>query len=133
MTGWPARILHIDDDPVILDVMQAIFKRSSMTGALISHSDPAMAQARIEEEKPELILLDINMPGLDTAAMLGRLNLSDHRKPLRIIYVTGYDLPDKYIECHNPSVKILGHIKKPLSPASTIEEIKSLWHKTALS
>lgn len=129
MTGWPARILHIDDDPVILDVMQAIFKRSSMTGTLISHNDPATAQARIEEERPELVLLDINMPGLDTAGMLGSLTLSDHRKPLRIIYVTGYDLPDRHITCGNPDVRILGHIKKPLSPARTPGEINALWQK----
>lgn len=130
MTGWPVRILHIDDDPVILDIMQAIFKRSGMAGTLISHSDAVTAQARIEEEKPALVLMDINMPGLDTAGMLGRLHIASRQKPLRIIYVTGYDIPDRHVKCDNPDIEILGHIQKPLAPARTIDEINNLWQNT---
>jgi two-component system, OmpR family, alkaline phosphatase synthesis response regulator PhoP len=44
-------------------------------------------------EKPDLILLDINMPNMDGHQMLSKLRLDDWGKNVQVVFLTNYDDP----------------------------------------
>ena len=59
----PQRILVVDDDPSILKFVQANLEARGYQVLTAADGEKAIRMA--EKEKPELIILDIVMPGLD--------------------------------------------------------------------
>jgi len=57
------RILHIDDDPIILDIVQSTFKSDGQI-AVTSIKNAEDALAVIQNLKPDLIIVDIAMPNM---------------------------------------------------------------------
>lgn len=62
-TDTPKRALLVDDDIPILRALDARLKHSGFEVAVMK--DSSMALAHIDHFKPDIALLDINMPGLD--------------------------------------------------------------------
>lgn len=85
--GTNKRILVADDEAVV----QSVLKRSlgfppyRLTSAL----DGAEAVALAEAEKPDLILLDINMPVKDGREVLRELRRNIHTRMIPVILLTG--------------------------------------------
>lgn len=62
MSGRKPKIVVIDDSEIVLEVT-----RGALEGAgydVVTHDRPAGCVALILHEKPELVLMDVNMPGL---------------------------------------------------------------------
>ncbi|MDO9418863.1 response regulator [Pararhizobium sp.] len=73
MTGRYRKLLVVDDDPV--DAKFVVRAFSNVSGQLhITHVDDAdTATSRLEVERFDYILLDINMPGIDGMELLRRI------------------------------------------------------------
>jgi EAL domain-containing protein (putative c-di-GMP-specific phosphodiesterase class I)/DNA-binding NarL/FixJ family response regulator len=67
-----ARVLLIDDEPANLALLTQLLSRSGLRN-LHSLSDSRQAMAAIESLNPDLILLDLHMPGVDGYAILAEL------------------------------------------------------------
>jgi DNA-binding response OmpR family regulator len=77
------RILLIDDDPSLLDVLAMAFEDAGHTvlladGGLIGH-------AMVLEQRPDLIVSDVNMPGLDGFSLCRRLRDAGDDTPLLLL------------------------------------------------
>ncbi len=73
----PARIFIIDDEPANLKLLDKLLSSQGYS-ALVLIQDPRDVLARYHEARPDLILLDINMPHLDGYAVMEQLkNLAD--------------------------------------------------------
>lgn len=57
----PTKVLLIDDNPVILDMLQRRLRREGYQAITCTESVRAVEMCR--EEKPDLVVLDILMPG----------------------------------------------------------------------
>ncbi|MEJ2218203.1 MAG: sigma-54 dependent transcriptional regulator [Gemmatimonadota bacterium] len=81
------RILVVDDDPDIRDTLPGAL---AATGAEVSTApDGEGAFARISSERPDLVLTDVRMPGLDGLELL---RLLKQRAPgVDVILMTAYD------------------------------------------
>lgn len=68
------RILIVDDDPAHLDSTRGILEEEGYE--VFTHGQPFGSTAVIAEVKPDLVLLDVNMPGLsgDRLAEVYRAN-----------------------------------------------------------
>lgn len=89
-----AKILIVDDEA---DMRLALRNVLSEEGHDCSEaSDGASALARIERETPQLVLLDIRMPGMDGVELLREIRKRD--KSLPVIMVTGYGNVDSAVE-----------------------------------
>src|ERR1044071_5780405 len=64
----PKTVLLIDDDPFILDVVAHFLKGKGLR--VLSTTDPEKAYLTAESEKPDMIISDIAMPGLDGFTLL---------------------------------------------------------------
>jgi DNA-binding response OmpR family regulator len=59
----PRTVLVIDDDPVILKLLQVNFEIEGY--AVISAEDGLSGLARARDDQPDLIILDVMMPGMN--------------------------------------------------------------------
>jgi two-component system, chemotaxis family, response regulator PixG len=80
------RVACIDDSPTILQRMQLFLDRN--TFEIFSILDPATALAKIITIKPQIILLDINMPNIDGYQLCLMIRRHPDFKEVPIIMVT---------------------------------------------
>ena len=85
-TEVPARILVVDDVPENVRLLEAVLATRGYE-VLTAH-DGVEALAVVEAEEPDLILLDVMMPGLDGYAVCTRLRAHDSTAVLPVIMVT---------------------------------------------
>ncbi len=82
VTGSPL-VLVVDDEPRVRDVLQRILKQEGYK--VITAPDGETALGLIKETKPDVILLDIMMPGLDGFQVL---NLIRQYSSIPVIMLT---------------------------------------------
>ncbi len=67
-----ARILIVDDEPSNVLLLQALLGRAGFEN-VTGTTDPYQALPLVQQEQPDLILLDLRMPGLDGLAIMAQL------------------------------------------------------------
>ena len=82
-----ANILIVEDDPIIRQTVEYALKRAGFTVAAVAEGDVALEAA--ERFRPDLVLLDIMLPGIDGYEVAERLRADD--KETAIIMVTALD------------------------------------------
>ena len=80
------KILVVDDDEKALILMEAVLKPYGYDVVLINDGRQAIQTAR--KEKPDLILLDIMMPGLDGYTVLNIIKKEDTIKNIPVVIVS---------------------------------------------
>jgi len=84
------RILIIDDDPVMHQLCRAFLERSGYQ--CLEASDGQEGLRKIREQRPDLVLLDYVMPGMDGAEVYAELHTNEEYRPFRdipVIVLTG--------------------------------------------
>ncbi len=84
-----AKILVVDDDPAILDLLVRILKRDGYTP--ITAFNGVEALEIVEREAPDLILLDVTMPKLDGFTVCQRLKDNEATALIPVTMLTGLD------------------------------------------
>lgn len=80
------KILVAEDNPANRELMREVL--SGRGYEVIEASDGLEALQRIEETRPDLILLDIQLPGLDGFAVLAKIRENPVYTGLRVMAVT---------------------------------------------
>ncbi len=80
------RILVVDDEPAIVEVLQTFLVRSGH--AVRTAQDGTTALRLVQEERPDLIFLDLRMPGMSGLEVLRCIREKD--QDLRVIILSGY-------------------------------------------
>ncbi|MBQ9377193.1 MAG: response regulator [Schwartzia sp.] len=88
-------ILAVDDEPMNLLAVQELF---GIRYNVRTASSGAEALAEIEREKPDLVLLDLHMPGMDGLEVLRRIHETEGCESLPVIFVTADDSEDTEAE-----------------------------------
>ncbi|PDV98077.1 HD-GYP domain-containing protein [Candidatus Chloroploca asiatica] len=84
-----AKILVVDDDPAIVNLLVRTLKRDHYTP--ITASNGLEALEMVEREAPDLILLDVTMPMLDGFAVCQRLKDNEATALIPVTMLTGLD------------------------------------------
>ena len=82
-----ARILVVDDEPAIRDTMRMILEYEGHEVAAAGSGPEALGL--VEREAPDLVFLDVKMPGLDGLEVLSRLRGLSDALPVVIISAHG--------------------------------------------
>lgn len=80
-----ARLLVIDDEPAIRDTMRMILEYEGYDVLLAGSGQEGLAM--VERESPDLVFLDIKMPGLDGIEAARRILA---RQPIPVVMLTAY-------------------------------------------
>lgn len=92
----PYRVLIVEDNR-----SQALFAQSVLHGAGMQafvQMDVETVQQAITEHRPDLILMDLHMPGLDGMRLTAMIRQQPHQQLLPIVFLTGEADPDRQFE-----------------------------------
>ena len=103
------KILVVDDDPLILKILNSQLSNTYDVAAAINAK---LAYKFMEKKKPDLILLDYEMPGESGPEVFSKLRAMPEYEDIPIIFLTGVTDKDKIISVL--SLKPQGYVLKPL-------------------
>jgi len=79
-------ILVVDDEKIVLELFQRILKKKEYT-VLTANNDKEALES-VEKEKPDLVILDLQLPGINGIEVLRRIKKIDEN--IEVIVITGY-------------------------------------------
>src|SRR5215207_10676223 len=82
------RVVIVDDEPLARDCMRLALRGAPDVRLVAECNDGPSAVAAIRAEAPDLVLLDVQMPGLDGFGVIDRVG--PHAMP-PVVFVTAYD------------------------------------------
>jgi len=113
------RVLVVDDDAMTRELLKLVLREEGFAVAGEA-KDGETALAASEAHAPDLVCLDINMPGMDGLETLARLH--DRNPGLPVVMVTG----DATLSAVRRAVDrgAAGFIVKPFSPGTVGEALR---------
>ena len=114
------RILVIEDEELLRNLYCELLEMKGFT--VYKSIDGQDALNILEESKPDLILLDINMPKLDGIEFLKRVKADDKLRGIPIILITGVIQVEKVSKCLD--LGAVGYIEKANSPVEVMNKIE---------
>ena len=122
-TGKPNRaaatILVVDDEPANLGVLDTLLRPHFRVRVARSGADALRAVDT--EPQPDLILLDVMMPGMDGYAVLAKLRESIANRDIPVIFVTAMDSSED--EQRGLELGAVDYITKPIMPAIVLARV----------
>jgi DNA-binding NarL/FixJ family response regulator len=119
-TGAPIRIVVADDHPVVRDGLVAMLRAGSEFDVVGEATNGTEAVHLVEETSPDVLLLDLEMPGLDGVAVLRRLR--EIASPTRAIVFTVFDTDERIIAAVEAGAK--GYLLKGVPRAEIFTAIR---------
>jgi putative two-component system response regulator len=116
-----ATILIVDDEPVNLAVLSKLLADQYRVRA--ANAGERALQIAIKEPYPDLILLDVQMPGLDGYAVLSRLKQNPLTANTPVIFVTAMETAED--EEKGLRLGAVDYIMKPIRPAILLARVKA--------
>jgi DNA-binding response OmpR family regulator len=117
-----AKVLLVDDDPVILKLLQVNFEMEGYTVVCANDGVEGLEKARAE--RPDIVLLDIMMPRMDGLEVTRELKGSDDTKEIPIILLSA-----KAQASDVQAGKDMGaddYLTKPFDPLELLERVSEL-------
>ncbi|MBL8473575.1 MAG: response regulator [Rhodocyclaceae bacterium] len=113
VAGGAPSILIVDDDTASIQVLYAALKNLDARFTFATNGEQALRLAL--ERRPDLVLLDIQMPGMDGIEVCRRLQAEADFAHVPVIFVTRYSDPEH--EARALAAGGTDFISKPYSPA----------------
>jgi two-component system, OmpR family, response regulator len=117
-------ILYVDDEPDIRTVVQLALERSG-DFSVVTAASADEALGRLESWRPDLIVLDVMMPGTDGPGLLAQLKKDDRFRHIPVVFMTAKAQP-RELESFK-ALGALGVIAKPFDPFTLAAELHALW------
>ena len=114
------KILIVDDAETNLMILSNLLAEE---GEIISATDGAQAIALAEADLPDLILLDVSMPGMDGYEVCRRLKSDIRTRDIPIVFVTGRTEDNDQEK--GLSLGAIDYILKPYSPLIVLARIRN--------
>jgi two-component system, OmpR family, response regulator VicR len=113
-------ILCIEDDPEMIDLIRLILNRHGFVVHGASNGEEGLKM--IQEEHPDLILLDLMMPDMDGWEVYQRMKGDENMKNIPVIVATARAQSiDKVLGLH--IAKVDDYISKPFSPQELLNSV----------
>lgn len=121
-----ARILVIEDNPVNLDLM--VYLLNAFGHTPLAAADGEVGIALIRDEKPHLIICDIQLPKLSGYEVVQWLKKEPALRAIPILAVTAYAMVgdrDKAL-----AAGFDGYLTKPIQPETFVSQVESFLNDT---
>jgi len=122
-----ARLLVVDDEPNIVELLSASLRFAGFEVATAANGLAALELAR--SFRPDLLVLDIMMPGLDGFGVVRRLRSEGSRTP--VVFLTAKDATEDKVQ----GLTLGGddYVTKPFSLEEVVARIRTVLRRVAAS
>lgn len=120
---WRPLVLVVEDDPHVRPVLVRLLRRYGMRVA--SASDGYGALAALERNRPDLVLLDLKMSGLDGFEVLRRIQASPAIAHIPVIILTANDLSEA-ARAQGRALGACAFLEKPVAYERLVSTINSV-------
>ena len=114
------RLLVVDDQPVNIQVLYQVF---SADHQVLMATSGEQALALCASKQPDLVLLDVVMPGMDGYAVCQRLKADEATRGIPVIFVTAHN--DEAAETRGLDAGAVDFISKPINPRIVRARVKT--------
>jgi CheY-like chemotaxis protein len=116
--------MYVEDEPDIQAVAKlALEMLGGFKVRLCTNGQEALAA--VHEFAPDLILLDVMMPGMDGPSTLERLRADPATAGIPVIFLTAKVQPAEVV--HYQSLGALTVIAKPFDPMTLAAQVRQIW------
>jgi two-component system, OmpR family, response regulator len=117
------RICYVEDDEDIQRIARLSLERvGKMTVEIIG--DPTIAIVAMAAFRPDLVLLDWMMPGMDGPTLFRAMKQRPETSALPVVFITA-----KASQVELDELTALGAISKPFSPTELPNQLREIWAK----
>jgi two-component system, chemotaxis family, protein-glutamate methylesterase/glutaminase len=116
----PVRVLVVDDSALMRKLIPQILQTDSSIQVVGTAMDGNFGLKKIEEMKPQVITLDLDMPGMSGLAMLKEIML---RHPLPVIVVSSHSTQGASVTLQALSMGAFDFVAKPSDVSANMPEI----------
>jgi CheY-like chemotaxis protein len=117
------RILVVDDEEHLRELVQACLEDLGGWETLVAGSGEECLQI-LQTERPNAILLDLSMPGMDGFAVYEILQSDPITRSIPLILLTAKVLPSDRAKF--AQMAVAGVITKPIQPITLTEEVAEI-------
>jgi DNA-binding response OmpR family regulator len=121
-------ILVVDDEADMLNLLRLILRRGGWQVVTAASGSEALQLA--DRYLPDLILLDIMMPGLNGHEVCARLRQDARFKQTPILALTAQAHLEEQVRAHLAGID--EYIVKPVAPAELLERVRAHLHPASI-
>ncbi len=125
-----ATIVCIEDEPGVIELIRLILERRGLK--VVGAGSGAEGLDAVRQVQPDVVLLDLMMPGMDGWEVYRRMKADATMKTIPVIIVTAKaEGIDEVLAKH--IAKVDDYIKKPFSLQELLQAIEKVLHRTSPS
>lgn len=125
MSASVRKVLYVDDDPDIREIVQMSLSLDGQLTVLLSDGgERALVKMRVEQ--PDLVMLDVMMPGMDGPTILARMRADAELRHIPVIFMTAKTSSAEVARFRELSA--IGVIAKPFDPMALGGQVRALWN-----
>lgn len=113
------KVCVVDDDPAVRDIICAMLDPDYPVEAFESAE---ACQAALTDTLPDLLLLDINLPGMNGYTFCQQIKSDGRLRKMPVIFVSGHDSPEERIAGYDAGGE--DFIVKPFEPEELLRKVK---------
>ena len=118
------RVLIVDDSPTEMHILSNMMEK--LGHAVITAENGEQGVITAKDTKPDLILMDVVMPGINGFQATRQLHKSDDTKDIPVIIVSTKDQATDKMWGRRQGAK--GYVTKPVEEAELLEAINKILH-----
>ena len=120
-----SRVLVVDDDPTVSDVVRRYLERAEYEVVLAADGQGALDA--VHAQRPDLVVLDLMLPGIDGLEVCRRLRRDDPELPVVMLTALG-DEADRVVGL---SLGADDYVTKPFSPRELVLRVQSVLRRSS--
>jgi two-component system cell cycle response regulator DivK len=116
----PGRILVVEDNPKNLKLVRDVLQFSGYEVIEATSGEDGVRLAATED--PDLILMDLQLPGIDGAEALRRIRASERTRDVPVVAVTAFAMDDDRQNAFDSG--FTGYVEKPISVRRLPQQVR---------
>ena len=118
------RVCYVEDDEDIRRIVRLSLEKVGKMEVCVC-DDPLKAIERMTDFKPELVMLDWMMPGMDGPTLFREMKKRPETSALPVVFITAKASQKELDEL--TALGAVGTISKPFSPRDLPEQLRQIW------
>ena len=117
-----SKVMIVDDERHIVETLCLAFERRGYQ--VVGLSDATLCVTLADREQPDVIILDVMMPGMDGYEVFNRLGEDERVSRIPVVVLTAK--PDEVYRRISEGIGVKLHLTKPFAPYAVVDQVERI-------